>query len=89
MFNKTASAARDVFDVRAAALDRRAQRLRLIRKCKARSALDKRRVLLTIYSCGGFGISSVCGLGMNMLPVSMPLPRRLDSREERSCAARF
>jgi hypothetical protein len=40
--NKTASAERDVVDVHRPALDRRAQRLRLIRTRKVRSALDKR-----------------------------------------------
>ncbi len=53
MLNKTASAARDIFDVRRAALDRRDQRLRLIRTRKPRSPLDKRRVRLTISGLGG------------------------------------
>ncbi len=52
MLNKTASAARDVFDVRRCALDRRAQRLRLIRTHEPRSALDKRRPRLTINGLG-------------------------------------
>ena len=89
LFNKTSSAARDVFDVRTAALERRAQRRRLIRTCKARSELDKRRVLLTIYSCGGFGISLGCALGTNMSLASTPLPKRRDSRAERSYVVRF
>lgn len=53
MLNKTASAARDVFDVRRRALVERAQRLRLIRTHGARLALDKRRVRLTIKGLGG------------------------------------
>ena len=52
MLNKTASAARDVFDVRCFALDRRAQRLRLIRTHGPRFALDKHRVRLTINRLG-------------------------------------
>ena len=52
MFNKTASAARNVFDVRRVALVRRAQRLRLIRTRKVRSPLDTRRVRLTINELG-------------------------------------
>jgi len=52
LFNKTASAARNVFDVRRVALVRRAQRLRLIRTRKVRSPLDKRRVRLTINELG-------------------------------------
>ena len=52
MFNKTASAARELFVVRRAVLDRRAQRLRLIRTHGARFALDTRRVRLTIHWLG-------------------------------------
>ena len=52
MFNKTASAARHIFDVRRVALVRRAQRLRLIRTRKVRSPLDTRRVRLTINELG-------------------------------------
>ena len=53
MFNKTASAARDVFDVRRFALVGRAQRLRLIRTHGERLALDKHPVRLTINPLGG------------------------------------
>ncbi len=52
------SASRDVFDVRAAALDRCAQRLRLIRTCNTRSALDRRRTLPIVCTWGAFGVSS-------------------------------
>jgi len=52
LFNKTASAARHIFDVRRVALVRRAQRLRLIRTRKVRSPLDTRRVRLTINELG-------------------------------------
>jgi len=89
LFNKTASAAGDVFDVRSAALAQRAQRLRLIRTRKVRQALDKRRVLLTIYSCGGFDTSLACALGTGMSRVSTPLPKRPDSRAERSYVVCF
>ena len=58
LLNKTASAARELFVVRRAALDRRAQRLRLIRTRKVRSPLDKRSLRLTIYEWGSFDISS-------------------------------
>ena len=52
MLNKTASAARELFAVRCSALDRRAQRLRLIRTHRATFALDKRRVRLTVNGLG-------------------------------------
>ena len=89
MFNKTASAARDVFDVRRLALVGLAQRLRLIRTRKVRSPLDKRSLRLTIYAWGRFDISSGCGQAMSTLPVFAPLLKRLDSRTEKSYVAWF
>jgi len=53
LLNKTASAAHELFTVRRSALDRRAQRLRLIRTRKTRFAVDKHRVLLMLLNVGG------------------------------------
>ena len=89
MLNKTASAARELFVVRRAALVGRAQRLRLIRTRKVRSPLDKRSLRRTIYEWGSFDISSGCVQAMSMLPVFAPLLKRLDSRTEKSYVVCF
>jgi len=72
LFNKTASAARELFAVRRSALDQCAQRLRLIRTCKTDSALDTRLMLPMIFEWGVSGISSVCGSAMSISPAFEP-----------------
>mgnify|MGYP001815701861 CR=1 FL=1 len=89
LFNKTAGRPRNEFNVRSAAPDYRAQRLRLIRTGNMRLMLDRRLAVPMLHAWAVYAISSVFAWGTSISPGWKLFGRPLDTRAESFFVERF